>query len=83
MKLVEVRKLCKTYRNGVRANQDISLEVKAGELVGILGPKQRRKTAAAQSNLTQVVDCTTILMLLELVQSKVPGLQTPEERNQA
>jgi ABC-2 type transport system ATP-binding protein len=44
VKLVEVRKLCKTYRNGVRANQDISLEVKAGELVGILGPNGAGKT---------------------------------------
>lgn len=44
--------------------------------------KERRKAAVAQNKLNQVVGGTTILMLLELLQSEIPKLQTPEERRE-
>src|SRR5437016_14665412 len=44
MPLLEVADVTKTYRNGVRANDDISLDVHAGEVYGMLGPNGAGKT---------------------------------------
>ena len=44
MSLLEITHVTKTYRNGVRANDDISLEVHQGEVYGLLGPNGAGKT---------------------------------------
>ena len=52
---VEVRSLDKTYRNGTRANRDISLTVRRGELLGILGPNGAGKTTLVRQITTELV----------------------------
>jgi ABC-2 type transport system ATP-binding protein len=42
--LLQVRNLTKQYRGGVLANDDLSLEVEAGEVFGLLGPNGAGKT---------------------------------------
>jgi ABC-2 type transport system ATP-binding protein len=42
--LLEIEHLHKTYRNGVKANDDISLSIEAGEVFGLLGPNGAGKT---------------------------------------
>jgi ABC-2 type transport system ATP-binding protein len=42
--LLEVEHVTKTYRGGVRANDDVSLAVGAGEVFGLLGPNGAGKT---------------------------------------
>jgi ABC-2 type transport system ATP-binding protein len=42
--LLEVRHLTKQYRHGVVANDDLSLDVRAGEVFGLLGPNGAGKT---------------------------------------
>ncbi len=42
--LLEVRDLIKQYRNGVLANDRLSLDVQAGEVFGLLGPNGAGKT---------------------------------------
>jgi ABC-2 type transport system ATP-binding protein len=42
--LLEVRHLTKQYRHGVLANDDLSLDVRAGEVFGLLGPNGAGKT---------------------------------------
>ena len=42
--LLEVRHLTKQYRRGVLANDDLSLDVQAGEVFGLLGPNGAGKT---------------------------------------
>jgi ABC-2 type transport system ATP-binding protein len=44
MSLLVVDEITKTYRNGVRANDDVSLVVEAGEVFGLLGPNGAGKT---------------------------------------
>ena len=44
MTLLDIAHVTKTYRNGVRANDDISLEVHEGEVYGLLGPNGAGKT---------------------------------------
>lgn len=38
MLAIEVDKLVKQYKNGVRALDDLNLEVKGGEIFSLLGP---------------------------------------------
>ena len=52
---VEVRGLDKTYRNGTRANRDITLSVERGELLGILGPNGAGKTTLVRQITTELV----------------------------
>jgi ABC-2 type transport system ATP-binding protein len=42
--LLEVRDLTKQYRNGVLANDRLTLDVQAGEVFGLLGPNGAGKT---------------------------------------
>jgi ABC-2 type transport system ATP-binding protein len=42
--LLEVHNLTKRYRGGVLANDDLSLDVRAGEVFGLLGPNGAGKT---------------------------------------
>jgi ABC-2 type transport system ATP-binding protein len=42
--LLEIDKVSKEYHGGVRANDDISLSVQAGEVFGLLGPNGAGKT---------------------------------------
>ena len=51
---VELRGLDKTYRNGTRANRDISLSVRRGELPGILGPNGAGKTTLVRQITTEL-----------------------------
>ena len=52
---VEVRGLDKTYRNGTRANRDVTLTVERGELLGILGPNGAGKTTLVRQITTELV----------------------------
>ena len=52
---VELRGLYKTYRNGTRANRDISLSVRRGELPGILGPNCAGKTTLVRQITTELM----------------------------
>jgi len=42
--LLEINQLCKVYRGGVKANDNISLSVREGEVFGLLGPNGAGKT---------------------------------------
>jgi ABC-2 type transport system ATP-binding protein len=42
--LLEIERLSKTYRGGIKANDDITLDVGAGEVYGLLGPNGAGKT---------------------------------------
>lgn len=44
MSLLEIEHVSKEYQRGVRANDDISLSVQAGEVFGLLGPNGAGKT---------------------------------------
>jgi ABC-2 type transport system ATP-binding protein len=44
MSILKIEHLSKEYRRGVRANDDISLSVEAGEVFGLLGPNGAGKT---------------------------------------
>ena len=52
---LEVRNLCKHYKNGPWANQDISLTVQPGEIVGILGPNGAGKTTLVRQVTTELL----------------------------
>jgi ABC-2 type transport system ATP-binding protein len=49
--LLEIEHLSKTYRGGVRANDDISLSISAGQVFGLLGPNGAGKTTLASQVL--------------------------------
>jgi ABC-2 type transport system ATP-binding protein len=53
--LVEVAHLTKTYRNGVTANDDISLDIDSGEVFGLLGPNGAGKTTLVGQVLGSIV----------------------------
>ena len=55
MTLLEIAHVTKTYRTGVRANDDISLDVHAGEVYGLLGPNGAGKTTLVSQVLGLVV----------------------------
>lgn len=42
--LLEINQLCKVYRGGIKANDNISLSVREGEVFGLLGPNGAGKT---------------------------------------
>ena len=42
--LLEINEVCKVYRGGVRANDNITLSVSEGEVFGLLGPNGAGKT---------------------------------------
>jgi ABC-2 type transport system ATP-binding protein len=42
--LLEIEKLSKVFRGGIKANDEISLSVKAGEIFGLIGPNGAGKT---------------------------------------
>ena len=42
--LLEIENVCKVYKGGVRANEDISLSVDEGEIFGLLGPNGAGKS---------------------------------------
>ena len=48
MPLLDIAHVTKTYRGGVRANDDISLDVEAGEVFGLLGPNGAGKTSTVE-----------------------------------
>jgi ABC-2 type transport system ATP-binding protein len=49
--LLEVDHVTKTWRNGVRANDDITVHVAAGEVFGLLGPNGAGKTTLVRQVL--------------------------------
>jgi len=55
MPLLDIRNVTKTYRGGVRANDDISLDVEAGEVFGLLGPNGAGKTTLVSQVLALLV----------------------------
>ena len=63
--LVEVAHLTKTYRNGVTANDDISLSVDAGEVFGLLGPNGAGKTTLVGQVLGSIVPTSGAIHLAD------------------
>jgi ABC-2 type transport system ATP-binding protein len=53
--LLRIDHLTKTYRNGTRANDDISLEVDQGQVFGLLGPNGAGKTTLVGQVLGSLV----------------------------
>ena len=49
--LLEVANISKRFRNGVQANDDVSLSVEAGEVFGLLGPNGAGKTTLVRQVL--------------------------------
>ena len=47
--------ICKQYRGGVRANEDISFVVEPGEILGILGPNGAGKTTLVRQITTELM----------------------------
>ncbi|MDQ3963784.1 MAG: ABC transporter ATP-binding protein [Actinomycetota bacterium] len=63
--LVEVAHLTKIYRNGVTANDDISLGIDAGEVFGLLGPNGAGKTTLVGQVLGSIVPTSGAIRLAE------------------
>src|SRR5947209_4578600 len=55
MTMLQVERVTKTYRGGVLANDDISLDVAAGEVFGLLGPNGAGKTTLVSQVLSLLV----------------------------
>ena len=55
MTVLSVEHVSKTYRGGVLANDDISIEVEAGEVFGLLGPNGAGKTTLVSQVLALLV----------------------------
>src|SRR3954453_2970327 len=55
MTLLTAEHVTQTYRGGVLANDDISLEVAAGEVFGLLGPNGAGKTTLVNQVLALLV----------------------------
>jgi ABC-2 type transport system ATP-binding protein len=55
MTVLSVEHVSKTYRGGVLANDDITLEVAAGEVFGLLGPNGAGKTTLVNQVLAQLL----------------------------
>jgi len=55
MTTLQIEHVTKTYRGGVRANDDISLEAAAGEVFGLLGPNGAGKTTLVSQVLALLV----------------------------
>ena len=53
--LLEVANLTKVYKKGVKANDDISIDVDEGEVFGLLGPNGAGKTTLVSQILSLVV----------------------------
>ena len=52
---VEVRNLNKRYKDGTRANRDITLTIERGELLGIVGPNGAGKTTLVRQITTELL----------------------------
>jgi ABC-2 type transport system ATP-binding protein len=52
---VEVRNLTKRYKDGTRANRDITLTIERGELLGIVGPNGAGKTTLVRQITTELL----------------------------
>jgi len=55
MTVLSVEHVSKTYRGGVLANDDVSLDVAAGEVFGLLGPNGAGKTTLVNQVLASLV----------------------------
>ena len=58
MPLLDIQNVTKTYRNGVRANDDVTIAVDAGEVYGLLGPNGAGKTTLVSQILGLVLPDT-------------------------
>jgi len=63
--LLNVAHLTKTYRNGVTANNDISLSIDAGEVFGLLGPNGAGKTTLVGQVLGSIIPTTGSIHLAD------------------
>ena len=48
MSAISVENLCKTYRNGVKAVDGLSLRIESGEIFGLLGPNGAGKSTTVR-----------------------------------
>jgi ABC-2 type transport system ATP-binding protein len=69
MSVISVENLCKTYRNGVKAVDGLSLRIESGEIFGLLGPNGAGKSTtvrvlatltAPDSGVVQVAGCDVL-----------------------
>ena len=56
--------LSKHYKDGVRANVDISLKAKPGEILGILGPNGAGKTTLVRQITTEIIPTSGEILIL-------------------
>jgi ABC-2 type transport system ATP-binding protein len=71
--LLQIEHLSKTYRNGTVANEDISLEIDAGEVFGLLGPNGAGKTTLLGQVLGSLVPTTGSITIAGVDVVRRPG----------
>jgi len=70
--IVKVENVSKTYKNGVKALQNLSFEVREGEIFGLLGPNGSGKTTT--------INCILALLKYEAGNIEIFGEQMTPER---
>jgi ABC-2 type transport system ATP-binding protein len=86
--IIQTNHLSKSYRNGVRAVQDVGLEIFAGELFGLFGPNGAGKSTLVRLLSTLLAPTTGTAMVngFDVVRDEVAvrgviGLVTADERS--
>ncbi len=78
MSLLEIEHIYKEYQPGVRANDDISLSVEAGEIFGLLGPNGAGKTTLVNQIIGLVAPTSGSIRI-----DGVDALANPQHARQA
>ena len=73
---IEVQHLAKTYVRRVRANRDISFQIRTGESVGVLGPNGSGKTTLLRQLYGELrSDSGTVRILDHVVPNEITGIK--------
>jgi ABC-type multidrug transport system ATPase subunit len=71
--LLDVDRVTKTYRNGVRANDEVTLGVEAGEVFGVLGPNGAGKSTLVNQILGLLAPTTAPSASTGTTSSRAPS----------